>query len=67
MHITQTLSETLQASECSSSDLFVDPTVFLNTGCQPYHLPQAINNDELTVLVPRHDHVKAVRAEVDGR
>lgn len=67
VHITQTLSEALQASKRSSRDLLVDPTVFLNTGSQPYHLAQAINDDQLTVLVPRHNHVEAVRAEVDGR
>jgi hypothetical protein len=67
VHIPQTLSKALQASQRSSSDLFVDPTVFFNTGSQPYHLTQAINHDELTVLVSRHDHMEAVRAEVDGR
>jgi hypothetical protein len=67
VYITQTLPEALQASECASRDLFVDPPVFLDTGSQSYHFPQAIYDDQLTVLVPRHDHVEAVRAEIDGR
>jgi len=67
MHITQTLSETLQACERPGSNLLVDPAVFLDTGGQPYHLAQAINDDELPVLVSRHDQVKAVRPEVDSR
>jgi len=56
----------LSSSECSSRDLLVDAAVLFNTGSKPHHLAQPINDDKLTVLVPRHDHVEAVRAQVDG-
>ena len=31
------------------------------------HLPQAVEHDELPVVVTGDDHVKAVRAEIDRR
>jgi CelD/BcsL family acetyltransferase involved in cellulose biosynthesis len=67
VHIAQTLPETLQAGERSCRDFFVDPAVLFDSGGQANHLAEPINDHELTVRIPRHDHVKAVRAEIDGR
>jgi hypothetical protein len=60
VHVTQALSESLQACESSRSDFLVDPTVLFDAGSEPHHLAQPINDYELTVRVPRNDHVKAV-------
>jgi hypothetical protein len=60
VYVPQTLPESLQACESSCSDLFVDATVLLDTGSEPHHLAQAVNNNELTVRIPRDDHVEAV-------
>ncbi len=66
-HISQALPKALQAGDRSSGDLFIDPAILLDARRETHHLAQAVNDDQLTVGIPRHDHVKAVRPEVYGR
>jgi len=67
VHVTQTLTKALQASERAGSNFFVDSAVFLDTGSEADHFPQTVDYHELTVGISRHDHVEAVRAKVYGR
>ena len=67
MHVSQALTETLQAGERACSDLLVDTTVLFDARRKANHLAQPIDNDELAVRITRHDHVKAVRPEIDSR
>jgi hypothetical protein len=67
MHVSQTLPETLQTGERASGHFFVDPAVLFDSRSKPNHLAQPIDDYELTVRIPRHDHVETVRAEIDSR
>ena len=57
---TQVTPETAVCVVSSSPCLLV-------AGGQADHLTQTIHNTKLTVFMTRHDHVEAVRAQVDGR
>jgi len=59
--------KTLQTSERPCRDLLVDTPVLFDARRQANHLAQPIDDDELAVGVTRHDHVKAVRPEVNSR
>jgi CelD/BcsL family acetyltransferase involved in cellulose biosynthesis len=67
VHIAQSLAETLQARERTRSNLLVDPAVLFDARGETNHLAQPIDDNELTVGITRHDHVEAVRPEIDSR
>ena len=66
-HVAQPLAEAFQAAERPGDGLAVQAAVVVETGSQPNHLAQTIDDDELPVTVAGNDHVKAIGAEVDGR
>jgi hypothetical protein len=66
MYVPQSLPETLQAGERACGDFFVDSAVFFDACRETHHLAEAINHDQLTVRISRHDHMEAVRPKVDG-
>jgi len=67
VHVTESLTETLEACEGACGDLFVDAPVLFDTCAETNHLAQTINDDELAVRITRNHHVEAVRPQVDSR
>ena len=61
------LAEALEALERTLHRLATQPPLFVEPGCEPDRLTQAVDDDELPVRMTGHDHVKTVGAEVDGR
>ena len=62
VHVTQALTEALQAGERASRHVLVDAAVLGNSCGQAHHLAQAVDDDQLTVRVARDHHVEAVGA-----
>jgi hypothetical protein len=62
MHVAQALAKALQTRKRPRGGFLVDAAVLLDTGSQPHHLAQTIDDGELAVRVARNDHVKAVRS-----
>ena len=67
VHVAQALPETLQALECALGDGLVEPALIVQSGGEAHHFAQAIEDGELAVRIARHDHVEAVRSEIDSR
>ncbi len=65
MHGAQALPESLQAGERARGRFLVDAAVLFDARSQAHHLAQPVDDDELAVRIPRHDHVKAIGAEID--
>ena len=62
MHVTESLTETLETTEGACGDLLVDAPVFLDARAETNHLAKSVDNDELAVRVTRDHHVEAVGA-----
>ena len=67
VHVAQALAEAFQAGQRARRDLFIEPAIIADTCGQPYHLTQAVDDDQLAVRVARDHHVKAVGSEVYRR
>jgi hypothetical protein len=66
LHITQTLTKTLEAGNRTRRDLLVDAAILFNAGRKAHHLTETVNDDDLAVRVAGNDHVKTVRPEVNS-
>ena len=64
-HVVQPLSEPLQARERSVGRLARQPLLLVQTGAEPHHLAQTIQDDELPVRVTGDDHVETIGAQID--
>jgi hypothetical protein len=65
-HVAKTLTEALEAGECAGGGLTVQPPMLIEPGGKAHHLAKTVDNGELAQRVARHNHVKAVRPEVDS-
>jgi hypothetical protein len=66
-HVTQTLAEALEALQRAQHRLAVEPALLVEPRGETHRFAQAVDDHQLPVRVPGHDHVEAVRAQVDGR
>ncbi len=66
MHGAQPLAEALETAQCALRRGIVQPPAVAQARGQAHHFAQSIQNDELAVRMTRHDHVKAVGAQIDG-
>ena len=67
LHVAEPLAEAPQARERPLLARAVEIAVLVEPGGEPHHLSQPVDDGRLAVLRPRDDHVKAVRAQIDGR
>jgi hypothetical protein len=49
VHVTQSLTEALETTDCACGNLFVDASVFFDARGETNHLAQSVDNDELAV------------------
>ncbi len=66
VHRAEPLPEAFEAAQSAFRRRVVQPSAVAQACGQTYHFPEAVQNDELAVRMTRHDHVKAVGAQVDG-
>ena len=66
MHGAQSLSEALEAAQGALRGRIVETSALAETRGEAHHFPQPIQNDQLAVRMTRHDHVKAIGAQIDG-
>ena len=66
-HVAQALAEALEALQRALRRFAAQAALFVEARGEANHLAQAVDDDELPVVVTGDDHVKAVRAEVDRR
>ena len=66
VHGAQPLTEALEAAQCALGRRVIQPPAVAQARGQPHHLSETIQNDELAVRITRHDHMKAVGAQIDG-
>ena len=67
MHGAQPLTEAFETAQGALRRRLVQPPAAIQACGQTHHLAQPIQNDQLAVRLTRHDHVKAVGAQIDGR
>ena len=60
------LPEAFEAAQRALGGRVVEPPAVAQTGAEPHHLAQPVQNDELAVRIARDDHVKTVGSEIDG-
>ncbi len=66
-HVAQALAEAFEALQRALRRFAAEAAVFVEARGETNHLPQAVEHDELPVVVTGDDHVKAVRAEIHRR
>jgi len=66
-HAAQPLPESFKASQRAALRRLGNSIVFIHPGGEPHHLLQAVQHMQLAGNRARHDHMEAVRPEVDGR
>ncbi len=66
VHGAQALAEALEAAQGAIRRCVIQASAIAQAGSQTHHFPQPVQDDELAVRMARHDHVKAVGAQVDG-
>ena len=66
-HVAQALAEPFEALQCTLGRVATEAALFVEARSESNHLAQAIEHDQLPVVVTGDDHVKAVGAEVNRR
>jgi hypothetical protein len=66
-HVAQALAKAFEALQRALRRFAAETAVFVEARGETNHLPQAVEHDELPVVVTGDDHVKAVRAEIHRR
>jgi hypothetical protein len=61
-----TLAKAPQAVQCAFGDIGVQLLIVIESGRKSYRFTQAVNELELAIPQAANNHVKAVRAQVDG-
>jgi hypothetical protein len=60
MHGAQALAESLQTTQGSRRHIAIQSADIIESGGQPHHFSQPIENDKLPVLMTRNNHVKTI-------
>jgi hypothetical protein len=66
IHIANSFAESTQAIQRAVDQISLQAAAAIETRGQANHLSEAIDDDELAVPETADNHVKAIRAEIDG-